>query len=166
MSEAISLQRGDVMTGERLVRVTRSKFGKSREVPLHPSAAAALEEYARHRDELFPRPQAGAFLLGPAGSPLPYTTVAGAFRRLLDLAGVHAGPGQPRPGIHSLRHTFAVATLTGWYRDGADVASLLPLLSTYMGHTDPRSTYYYLQACPELLALAAARLQDAPGEPQ
>jgi integrase len=115
---------------------------------------------------LFPRPQAGAFLLGPAGSPLAYTTVAGAFRRLLDLAGVHAGTGQPRPGIHSLRHTFAVATLTGWYRDGADVASLLPLLSTYMGHTDPRSTYYYLQACPELLALAAARLQDAPGEPQ
>ena len=166
VSEAISLQRGDVMTGERLVRVTRSKFGKSREVPLHPSAAAALEQYARCRDELFPRPPAGAFLLGPAGSPLAYTTVAGAFRRLLDLAGVQAGTGQPRPGIHSLRHSFAVATLTGWYRDGADVGSLLPLLSTYMGHADPRSTYYYLQACPELLALAAARLQDAPGEPQ
>ena len=92
------------MASDGLVRVTRSKFGKSREVPLHPSAAAALEEYARCRDELFPRPQSGAFLLGPAGSPLAYTTVLWAFGRLLDLAGVRAGPGQPRPGIHSLRH--------------------------------------------------------------
>lgn len=162
VSEAIALQRGDVMADEGLLRVTRAKFGKQREVPLHPSAASALGEYARCRDELFPRPKAGAFLLGPSGSPLAYTTVVGTFRRLLELAGVHAGPGQPPPLIHSLRHTFAVATLTGWYRDGADVPALLPLLSTYMGHVDPRSTYYYLQAFPELLALAAARLPDLP----
>jgi len=58
----------------------------------------------------------------------------------------------------------AAAGAAGWYRDGADVAALLPLLSTYMGHVDPKSTYWYLQAAPELLALAAARLQDTPGE--
>lgn len=97
------------MAGEGLLRVTRAKFGKQREVPLHPSAASALGEYARHRDELFPRPKAGAFLLGPSGSPLAYTTVVGTFRRLLELAGVHAGPGQPPPLIHSLRHTFTFA---------------------------------------------------------
>ncbi len=164
VSEAISLGRGDVTASEGLVRVTRSKFGKSREVPLHPSAAAALGSYAQRRDELFPRPQAGSFLLSSAGAPLVYRTVLWVFGRLLVLAGVHAGPGQPRPRIHGLRHTFAVATLTGWYRDGADVAALLPLLSTYMGHVDPKSTYWYLQAAPELLALAAARLQDTPGE--
>ena len=84
------------MASDGLVRVTRSKFGKSREVPLHPSAAAALEEYARCRDELFPRPQSRRrSSLGPAGSPLAYTTVLWAFGRLLDLAGVQAGPGQP-----------------------------------------------------------------------
>ena len=164
VSEAISLERDDVMTGEGLVRVSRSKFGKSREVPLHPSAAAALGSYAQHRDELFPRPQAAAFLLSSRGTPLAYRTVLWVFGRLLGLAGVHARPGQLRPTIHGLRHTFAVTTLTGWYRDGADVPALLPLLSTYMGHVDPKSTYYYLQATPELLALVAGRLQDARGE--
>jgi integrase/recombinase XerD len=143
VSEAISLDRADVMARDGLLRVTRSKFGKSREVPLHPSAAAALEQYAQRRDELFPRPQAASFLLSSTGKRLVYRTVQWVFGRLLDLAGVHAGPAQPRPGIHSLRHSFAVATLAGWYRDGADVAALLPLLSTYMGHVDPKSTYYY-----------------------
>lgn len=163
VSEAIGLERGDVMPGEALVRVRRSKFGKSREVALHPTAAAALGDYARHRDEIFPRPQAASFLLSSSGGPLAYRTVLWVFGRLLGLAGVRAAPGQPRPRIHGLRHTFAVATLTSWYRNGADVPALLPLLSTYMGHVDPKSTYWYMQATPELLALAAARLDDEAG---
>ena len=160
VSEAISLERADVMTADGLARVRRTKFGKSREVPLHPTAAAALADYARHRDELFPRPQAASFLLSSSGTPLVYRTVLWVFGRLLDLAGVHAAAGQPRPRIHSLRHSVAVAPLTGWYHDGANVPALLPLLSTYMGHVDPKSTYYYMQATAELLALAAARLED------
>jgi integrase/recombinase XerD len=53
-----------------------------------------------------------------------------------------------------------LASLLDWYRDGVDVPARLPVLSTYLGHVDPKSTYWYLQASPELLALAAARLQD------
>ena len=64
------------------------------------------------------------------------------------------------PRIHDLRHTFAVTTLLGWYRDGADVPALLPRLSTYLGHADPKHTYWYLSAAPELLALAADRLDS------
>jgi integrase len=64
---------------------------------------------------------------------------------------------------HDLRHSFAVATLLDWYRDGGDVAARMPLLSAYLGHTSPASTYWYLQAAPELLTLAAARL-DQPVE--
>ena len=60
-----------------------------------------------------------------------------------------------------LRHTFAVATMLDWYRDGADVAARLPRLSTYLGHTDPKSTYWYLTGSPELLALVADRLEHA-----
>jgi len=60
---------------------------------------------------------------------------------------------------HDLRHSFAVETLTGWYRDGADVEARLPLLSTYLGHLEPTATYWYLSATPELLALAARRLE-------
>jgi integrase/recombinase XerD len=64
-----------------------------------------------------------------------------------------------RPRIHDLRHTSAVRTLLDWYRSGVDVAARLPWLSTYLGHHDPRSTYWYLSAAPELLALAVDRLE-------
>ena len=59
-------------------------------------------------------------------------------------------------------HTFAVATLLGWYRAGEDVAAKIPALSTYLGHREPSSTYWYLSAAPELLALAAERLEHHP----
>jgi integrase len=64
-------------------------------------------------------------------------------------------------GIPHNRHTFAVTTLAGWYRAGADVGARLPLLSTWLGHARPASTYWYLQACPELLGLAAERMTRA-----
>jgi integrase/recombinase XerD len=64
---------------------------------------------------------------------------------------------------HDFRHTFAVRTLLNWYRSGEDVEARLPWLSTYLGHRDPRSTYWYLSAAPELLALAAGRLELSQG---
>jgi hypothetical protein len=62
-----------------------------------------------------------------------------------------------------VRHTFAVRTLLGWYRDGVEVQPRLPVLSTYLGHTHPKDTYWYLTAAPELLQLAADRLQRSEG---
>jgi integrase/recombinase XerD len=86
-----------------------------------------------------------------------------AFRLLLRQAGVGKGTPQPRATIHGLRHTFAVKTLLGWYRDGQDVQARMPALSTWLGHADPAATYWYLTATPELLALAAQRLQAPRG---
>jgi integrase/recombinase XerD len=63
--------------------------------------------------------------------------------------------------MHDLRHTFAVNTLLGWYRNGADVAAKMPALSIYLGHSRPADTYWYVSAVPELLGLAADRLQSA-----
>jgi integrase len=68
-----------------------------------------------------------------------------------------------RPTIHGLRHTFAVNTLIRWYRDGGDVQARLPVLSTWLGHADPKSTYWYLSASPELLILAGERLEASLG---
>lgn len=65
--------------------------------------------------------------------------------------------------MHDLRHSYAVRTLVGWYRDGEDVGALLPRLSTVMGHLTPGYTYWYLSAAPDLLALAAARLDKSKG---
>ena len=80
---------------------------------------------------------------------------------LVTAAGIKAPPGQRAPRLHDLRHVFTVSTLLDWYRDGGDVQARLPVLSTWLGHIDPKSTYWYLSAVPELLALAAARLEPA-----
>ena len=76
------------------------------------------------------------------------------------MAGVGVGAARP-PRLHDLRHRFAVVTLLGWYHAGADVQGKLPSLSTYLGHREPSSTYWYLSAVPELLALAADRQQHS-----
>jgi integrase/recombinase XerD len=101
-----------------------------------------------------------AFLLNSRGRRADAHNVSHTFAEILHTAGITAPPGARRPRIHDLRHSFTVATLLAWYRDGGDVAARLPLLSTYLGHVDPKSTYWYLQATPELLEAAADRLED------
>lgn len=160
VGEALRLERGHMEWAEGAVIVHASKFGKSREVPLAPGTVQALAAYARARDRWLPQPKTPAFFVSAAGTPVAYPHFGEAFRNLVQVSGV--GAGSPvRPRIHDMRHSFAVHTMAGWYRAGEDAAALLPRLSTYLGHRDPVSTYWYLSAAPELLALAAARLQAA-----
>jgi integrase len=93
------------------------------------------------------------------GNRLAGGHVRETFRDLRQRAGLTAPPGGRAPRIHDLRHRFAVTTLLDWYQADVDVAARLPRLSSYLGHAAPRSTYWYLQATPELLALAAQRLE-------
>ena len=159
--EACRLGRGDVDLNEETIVIEDSKFGKSRMVFLHPTAAAALRAYERARDEAFPGPAADTFLVNSLGRPLDSRSTPKTFAQLVTAAGIKAPPGQRAPRLHDLRHVFTVATLLDWYRDGGDVQARLPVLSTWLGHVDPKSTYWYLSAVPELLALAAARLEPA-----
>jgi integrase len=158
VGEAISLDRCHADLDAGVITVRQGKFGKSRQLPLHPSAVTALDAYARIRDEAFPRPGTPAFFASLAGTRLIYKNVHRTYHRLTLAAGLRPRSARCRPRIHDLRHSFAVATLIGWYRDGGDVAARLPLLSTYLGHAGPDDTYWYLEAAPELLTLAAARL--------
>ena len=151
----------DLETGTLVIR--DSKFGKSRLVFLHPTAVAALRAYERARDRAFPEPEAATFLVNSRGRPLNGHNLPHTFAPLVAAAGIRVPPGQRAPRLHDLRHVFTVATLLDWYRDGRDVQARLPLLSTWLGHVDPKSTYWYLQAVPELLALAAGRLEQADG---
>jgi integrase len=64
-----------------------------------------------------------------------------------------------RPRVHDLRHSFAVQTLIGWQRSGVGVDAHIGVLSTYLGHISPAGTYWYLSASPELMGLAAERLE-------
>jgi integrase/recombinase XerD len=161
--EAMRLDRGDFDAEQALLTVRDSKFGKSRQVLLHDTTVAALGRYGKRRDELCPSPQAPALFLSSTGARLCHAVLQPTFVGLLLRSGVGASAPR-RPRVHDLRHSFTVATLLGWYRDGADVAARMPALSTCLGHVDPSSTYWYLSASPELLALAADRLEVAFGD--
>lgn len=157
-SEAMALDRGDLDTGRRVLVVRDTKFSKSRLVPIHESTVEALGRYGRRRDQLCRSAQSLALFLSPSGERLRHPTVQPVFRRLVDRAGIGAGRSH-RPRLHGLRHSFAVRTLLRWHEAGVDVDAALPALSTYLGHRDPKSTYWYLTAIPELLAHGAARLE-------
>lgn len=160
VGEALRLDRSDLDRSEGVLRIRVSKFGKSRLVPLHASTADALERYYHTRQRLLPDPSTDSFFVSLRGTRVIYECVWPMHRKLCELAGVGASsPVTPR--IHDHRHSFAVNTLLGWYRDGVDVSSRISWLSTYLGHREPRYTYHYLSAAPDLLAHAARLLNDA-----
>ena len=160
VGEAIRLDRADIDWTGAMLMIRESKFGKTRVVPVLDSTLDTLERYARIRGHLCPQAATASFFVSTAGTRLIYACVGQVFRRLRDRAGIGTGADHP-PRIHDLRHTFAVRTLLGWYQAGEDVEARLPILSTYLGHRDPRSTYWYLSAAPELLALAASQLEQS-----
>ncbi len=162
-SEACNLNGDQIDLDTGVLTVAASKFGKSRLVFLHPSTITALRDYQQSRDQLCPAPRTSAFFVSTRGTRLDAHNITHTFATLADAAGIHAPRGRRPPRLHDLRHSFTVATLLDWYRDGGDVQARLPLLSTWLGHVDPKSTYWYLQAVPQLLALAAGRLEHAFG---
>lgn len=161
VGEALGLDREDVDFDAGTVGVSNGKGRYPRLVPLHPSTTTALVHYAAWRDghEQRNHPGHAPFFIQRDGDRLPYSNVLTAFRQATAAAGIHTHRLHPR--MHDLRHTFAVNALLGWYREGADVAAMMPALSTYLGHSNPTNTYWYLSAVPELLAYAAARLAAA-----
>jgi integrase len=160
IGEALRLDSGDIDVADAMLVVRRSKFGKSRPVPLLPSALEALERYQHRRRQLYPHPKTDAVFVSLRGTRVIYACVWRTFRRLCERARIGEG-GPITPTVHDFRHSFAVRTLLDWYRAGVDVQSRLAWLSTYLGHGEPRYTYSYLSAAPELLAHAARLVDDA-----
>lgn len=163
VGEALRLDRTDVDLDAGQLDIRKTKFNKSRRLPLHPSTVTALDSYTRDRDRLFGRPVQSSVFINIRGTRLAARRVRAVFADLADQVGLEPRAGSSRPRAHDLRHSFAVATLLEWYRSGVDVAARMPLLSAYLGHTSPTSTYWYLQAVPELLVLAAGRLEPPMG---
>lgn len=159
VGEALRLERDDVDEETGALTIHHTKFDKSRWLVLHPTTVAALHQYAQQRDRLIPHPRDSSFFVSQAGRRLRYDNVQWTFGRLARQAHLVAVSPRCRPRLHDLRHTFAVQTLLDWYREDADVAARLPILSTYLGHTAPRDTYWYLSATPDLLRQAAHRLE-------
>ena len=159
IGEAIALDDHDFDVEHELLVVRHTKFDKHRLIPLHPSAIQALTLYVQQRRRVQPRPASPALFVSTAGTRLWHSNISLVFAGLVEQVGLSRRSAACRPRIHDLRHSFAVATVLGWYRDGADIPALMPRLSTYLGHTDPQHTFWYLSAAPELMALAGNRLE-------
>ena len=163
ISEALGLSDLDVDLDGGILTIRQTKFGKSRLVPLHPSVVGPLAAYrALRRQFVHPTPCATFFVSSRGvrrGDPLGDRQVHRTFIQLREQLGwIDRGAhGQPR--VHDLRHSFAVRRLTLWHEQGADVDQRMLALSTYMGHIEISSTYWYLSAVPELMALAGARFE-------
>ncbi len=160
VSEACGLDRADVELAESRLTVRHSKNGRSREIPLHPSTVLALDRYARTRDELCPHPKdPAAFFLSGWGGRLTRHFAWKWFDQLRHATGLDQETLGRRARLHDVRHSYVLRVLLGWYRDGDDIEAQLPRLSTVLGHVHPSDTFWYLEAAPELLALACERLE-------
>jgi integrase/recombinase XerD len=163
LGEVIRLDRADLDAAEGVLTIRDSKFAKSRQIPLHPSALDALTGYGQLRDQRFPDPRTPAMLVSTVGTRLISQGIHYVFARLVRQAGLQPSSPEHRPRLHDFRHSLAVNTLLAWYREGLDVQARLPVLSTFLGHSKPANTYWYLSAVPELLALAADRREAGLG---
>lgn len=146
ISEALNLRLSDVTPDGLQIRET--KFRKSRLVPLHPSATAGLDRYLERRGVVA---DDHVFVL-PHGRGIQYSTVVAVFLRLVRSIGIHPGPGLRGPRIHDMRHSFAVRVLESC--SGArpiEIEAHMLALSTYMGHAELASTYWYIHATPQML---------------
>jgi len=169
ISEVVALDREDVDLDEGILRIRRTKFGKSRLVAVHDSTRQVLAEYARERDRIVRRPAAPAFFLSEGGDRVTACAARYNFAKVSREVGLRAATTNGRhgrgPRLHDLRHRFVVSTLLRWYRAGIDVEREMPKLATYLGHVHVNVTYWYVEAVPELLELASRRL-ESPKEPK
>lgn len=164
VGEAIALDRHDFDAERGLIIVRHGKFNKSRALPLHPTTTTAVRRYLRRSDRPV-NPHSTALLVSTAGTRLLCGNVQQTFRILVRRAGLAPHSSACRPRLHDIRHRFAVSTLIDAYRQGHDPEARIARLATYLGHVDPKYTYWYLSAAPELMQLAADRLERYPGGP-
>jgi integrase len=163
IGEAVGLDRDDFDARNGFLLVRGAKFGKSRELALHPSTVQAVQRYLRRADRPSPASGTTALLVTSVSTRLSTKDVQRTFTTLKRRAGIEASATSRQPRLHDMRHSFAVATVLDTYKTGEDAGHTLALLATYLGHVSPASTYWYLSAAPELMQQAADRLERHTG---
>jgi integrase/recombinase XerD len=164
ISEAVGLDIEDVNLIEGSLYVRSGKFGKDRQLPLESSVVAHLCAYAKERDRLLGQTPPSFFVkcsgkrIGVDGAQYNFAQIGQRIGLREAQRAYGHGLG---PRIHDLRHSFAVRTMIGWYRAGKDPAREMIKLSTWLGHADPKHTYWYIEAVPELLDLASQRAENS-----
>jgi len=160
ISEALDLRLNDVLPGG-VLQIQRTKFGKSRLVPLHPTAANAVDHYLEDRRQLAVTDD--HVFLSAGNRRISSSTVEHTFHRIRRLAGIAPARTRP-PRIHDLRHTFATRALAQCPTRREAVARHFVALVTYLGHSDIAHTYWYLEATPNLMIDIAAAAEGLVAE--
>jgi integrase len=156
--EVLRLRIRDLDLERRVLSIAQTKFHKSRYVPYGQKVGACLQRYLTvRRTLLLPVRDDDPLFVTKWRKPLCLRTLLVAFRGILQTLGIEGIPGQGPPRLHDLRHSFAVGRLLRWYREGVDVQSRLPALSTFLGHVSLQSTQIYLTVTTDLLREANAR---------
>jgi integrase/recombinase XerD len=165
ISEALALNNDDVDTDVGVLTIRRGKFGKARLTPIENGVSNRLRAYASERDRRLgfaPR----SFFVTDRGSRPSSSSARNNFATVCERIGLRPPQRLARQGrgprIHDLRHAYAVRTIIGWYRAGQDPTREMIKLSTYLGHSNPGYTYWYIEAVPELLELASQRVCESP----
>lgn len=163
LAEAVHLLDSDVDLKQGMLMVRRTKFAKSRQLPLHPSTVEALLRYRRLRNRhVVATPETPFFIASRGkllGQGLRARSVDRIFASLRNQLGWTNRGAHDAPRIHDLRHTFAVRRVMLWHEHGTDIDQAMLALSTYMGHAKISNTYWYLTAVPELMAVAAGKFE-------
>jgi integrase/recombinase XerD len=116
IGECLALDHQDVDLVDGILHVRQAKFGKSRLVPLHPSACNALNRYATLRRRIFPQPKDNRFFVSERGTGLTLAHFRRTFWRLARRIGLRGPVGQRGPRIHDFRHGFGIRTVKHLYR--------------------------------------------------
>ncbi len=146
ISEALGLCLDDVTTDGLVIR--RTKFRKTRLVPLHETAQAGLQRYLSFRRSI--GTPSDHMFINLRRRRLDRKDVEGVFRQIVRDADLdRPGPHQPR--LHDMRHTFAVRVLESAPTERDRITEHMLALTTYLGHGHIKDTYWYLQATPRLM---------------
>lgn len=160
--EALALNRDDLDHDQLALNVKDANGGRT--IPVHESTVVALQRYFDAIDQQFPVAVSPAVFVSTRGTRLNKNSITATFPGLIDAAGLTGRGQRSRPRLHDLRHSYAIRQLIEWHTQHVDVDARIPLPSAVLGHSDPASTYWYLQASPELFASVAQRLEQTLGD--
>jgi integrase len=159
IGEALRLNVSDVDFDRGILHIRDSKFRKSRLVPLHASTRTALRNYLRRRNKYFGNRDIEPFFVSRHGTRMRHLDAWKSLVRLSRRIGLRGATDRHGPRLHDFRHRAAAQVMLRCYRSGADPERRLPALSTYLGHSDLRHTYWYLHQHPALMKKAVNRLE-------
>jgi integrase/recombinase XerD len=168
INEALALKCGDVDLDQAVLTVRAGKRGRTRLVPLHPSAVPPLVDYAAEREQRYGPPgKAAAYFRTDRSDQIRDSAAHHAFSVLRRQLGWTSAGRTRAPRIHDLRHTMVVRRIQTWHAEDVDVDANITVLATYLGHVETRDLYWYLSAVPELIGIVADRFEafaeNAPG---